>query len=285
MIFISHSTNDDKFVDKLASELHIYGIQTWVDHQDMPIGSRWVTQLEEALGQSDVLLLVLSQVSLKSSYVESEWHTFFNMGRKIIPLMLEKCEIPLFLRTFHQIDFQSSHNFEEQVKQLLAVLPYTIEKTSAHQAQPSWDLPDTLSKKPEPSAKFPSHAEILDLAQELLESKAVTMRQGMIQLILPIDGTILQYPLQNELIIGRSHQTVKFQADIDLRPYQYSCMVSRRHASLSQSNKTLFIKDNNSSNGTYIGESRIIPEEYYPLENYSLVYLSQHFPIMIRYQF
>jgi hypothetical protein len=48
MIFISHSTANDGFVDQLAEDLHIRGIQTWVDHRDMPAGSRWVAQLETA---------------------------------------------------------------------------------------------------------------------------------------------------------------------------------------------------------------------------------------------
>lgn len=77
MIFISHATTDDWFADLLAQELNIRGMRAWVDHIDMPPGTRWVKQLETALRQSDILILVLSEDSVQSSYVESEWHTFF----------------------------------------------------------------------------------------------------------------------------------------------------------------------------------------------------------------
>lgn len=278
MIFLSHSTANDNFVNKLADELHIHGFQTWIDHQDMPAGSRWVAQLESALTQSDVMLLVLSETSINSSYVESEWHTFFNMGRKIIPLRLDNCELPLFLRTFHQVDFRQPENFKEAFAALLQVLP---------------DFERTLRSNPlKQSAQLPkqesmtlNEQELMRLAQDVLDNKAPTLRAGTIQIILPIDEVILQLPFLNELVIGRSHRSVQFHPDIDLNVYTHSCMISRRHAMLCREGKMLYFQDNNSSNGSFIAGVQLSPQEYYPIVNHTLIYLSHHFPIVIRYQF
>jgi hypothetical protein len=232
------------------------------------------------------MLLVLSTSAIDSSYVEAEWHTFFNMGRKIIPLILDKCEVPLFLRTFHQIDFSHVEAFADQVKHLLTVLPSHLEKTGVHKPTNIIEtLEKTLPKKPLPEPVFPSENEILAMVQSVLDDKAITLRDAMIQVILPIDEVILQYPFSAEMTIGRNHHSSQFQPTIDLIAYKNGGMVSRNHATLCQSGKILYIKDNNSSNGTYIHELNLVPHEYYPLENHSLVYLSRHFPVMIHYRF
>jgi hypothetical protein len=283
MIFISHSTANDSFVNRLSDELQIRGIQTWVDHRDMPAGSRWVAELEAALMQSDVMLLVLSAASTSSSYVESEWHTFFNMGRKIIPLMLDDCDVPLFLRTFHQVDFRRQDAFRENIDALLQVLPESLDKTSRSNSLTG------ILKTPETSASIKSmmlnQHDMMCLAEELIDNKALTLCAGTIQFILPVDEIILQYPLVNEMLIGRSHRSVQFRPDVDLNGYKYSHMVSRRHLSLFREGSSLYIQDNKSSNGSFINDIALSPLEYYPIESHTLIYLSHHFPILIRYQF
>jgi hypothetical protein len=283
MIFISHSTANDNFVNKLADELQIRGIQSWVDHRDMPAGSRWVAELEAALTGSEIMLLVLSKAAIASSYVESEWHTFFNMGRKIIPLMFDDCDVPLFLRTFHQINFRSPETFREQVDALLQVLPICSENTLP--VNPLNRMFKNGETEPSATSMTLNHHDMMILTQELIDTKALTLRADTIQFILPVDAIILQYPLIDEMLIGRSHRSVQFQPDVDLNTYKHSCMISRRHATLCREGKTVYLQDNSSSNGTFIGDIALSPLEYYPIENNTLIYLSHHFPILIRYQF
>jgi hypothetical protein len=278
MIFISHSTANDSFVNRLSDELQIHGIQTWVDHRDMPAGSRWVAELEAALTGSDVMLLVLSEASTSSSYVESEWHTFFNMGRKIIPLRLDNCDVPLFLRTFHQVDFRQSERFAEAFASLLQVLPdleLTLRSTPFKES----------ANAPKESSMTLTEQEVMCLAQEILENKAMTMRSGTIQFVLPLDEVVLQYPLSNELLIGRSQRNNQFQPDLDLNSYTHSCLISRRHATLCRQGKMLHLQDHNSSNGSFMAGVQLTANEYYPIMSHTLIYLSHHFPIFIRYQF
>ena len=70
-VFISYSHEDIKFVDKLESELSVRGIRFWRDVHDMTAG-RVETQIDQAISQNRTVLLVLSQNSIKSDWVEHE---------------------------------------------------------------------------------------------------------------------------------------------------------------------------------------------------------------------
>ncbi|MEL6408211.1 MAG: toll/interleukin-1 receptor domain-containing protein, partial [Chloroflexota bacterium] len=121
-IFISHATTDDAFVNLLENELSIAGFATWIDHNDMPPGVNWVSYLEKMLKECDLMILVCSKASVESTYVQFEWHTFFNMGKKIIPVVIETCPIPPFLSTLHQIDFRKGWCWKENVNTLIKIL-------------------------------------------------------------------------------------------------------------------------------------------------------------------
>lgn len=279
MIFISHATADDGFVNKLAEELQIHGIRAWVDHIDMPAGTRWVKQLETALRESSVLLLILSKASVESSHVESEWHSFFDMKRPIIPLRIDDCAIPLFLRTFHQIDFSDEKRFSAQLTALMKVLPQFIEDTTASEAAEVAEA----DKKPIEEIKSVSDERIENLLKQtnkIMNESLLTLQTDTVQFVLPLEETILSYRLSKSLIIGRYHQSLESAPDIDVRTYKNSFMVSRKHAMIFQENSQFFIKDLSSTNGTFLANERLIPDQPYPLQNYSVIFLSREFPIV-----
>jgi hypothetical protein len=73
-LFISYSHADSNFVDKLESQLNKDGIRFWRDIHDMKSG-RMETQIERAIRQNPTVLLVLSEHSLSSDWVEHEVRT------------------------------------------------------------------------------------------------------------------------------------------------------------------------------------------------------------------
>lgn len=70
-LFISYSHADGTFVDKLESYLNEKGIRFWRDVHDMKSG-RIETQIDRAIRQNPTVLLILSEYSLKSDWVEHE---------------------------------------------------------------------------------------------------------------------------------------------------------------------------------------------------------------------
>ena len=70
-IFISYSKADDQFVDRLEREFNVHGIRFWRDKHDLVAG-RLETQLTRAIHLNEIILLVLSENSVKSDWVEFE---------------------------------------------------------------------------------------------------------------------------------------------------------------------------------------------------------------------
>ena len=70
-VFISYSHADAKFVDKVYRRLGKEGVPTWLDRHDMVAGPLQ-KQVSRAIRLNDVVLLVLTETSIKSDWVENE---------------------------------------------------------------------------------------------------------------------------------------------------------------------------------------------------------------------
>jgi hypothetical protein len=91
--FISYSSKDEAFCQKLHDRLQRTGIRTWFAPHNMPWGERLFDVLDRAVHLQDRLLLVLTEESMKSRWVEYEIRTAFKReaaeGRRILfPLRL-----------------------------------------------------------------------------------------------------------------------------------------------------------------------------------------------------
>jgi hypothetical protein len=281
-LFISHCTADDAFVDRLAVELQLQGHQTWVDHTDMPPGTRWVSQLESALESSDVMLLVLSEKSIASTYVRSEWHAFFDLKRPIFPIRLDNVASPLFLRTFHHLDFRKAENFYDQLNLLLTVLPTILGETIA--MTPLEDI--TYLEKPQVMVdEWQVYAnQIRKVANQLIHQYARPMQLNEVQIVMPVAQDLLHYTIGNSLIMGRHDEVTKYCPDVDLHEFPASNKVSRKHAELRRGRRGLEIVDLGSMNRTYLGKEQLVPSVPYRVPNNAIISLGADFPIVIRYQ-
>jgi len=70
--FISHSTNDKEFADRIYADLRKEGVRCWFAPEDIKGGKKIHYQLDEAIRIYDKLLLVLSEKSIESDWVANE---------------------------------------------------------------------------------------------------------------------------------------------------------------------------------------------------------------------
>jgi uncharacterized protein YjbI with pentapeptide repeats len=70
--FISYSSIDSKFAEQLYADLQNNGIRCWFAPHDIRSGKKIHEQIDEAVRLYDRLLLILSDHSMKSSWVETE---------------------------------------------------------------------------------------------------------------------------------------------------------------------------------------------------------------------
>ena len=92
--FISYSTKDQEFAERLHADLQNKGIRCWYAPHDMPIGGKILDEIDAAMRMRDKVLLILSEHSIKSEWVEDEVTKGFAEERKrsqivLFPIRLE----------------------------------------------------------------------------------------------------------------------------------------------------------------------------------------------------
>src|SRR4051794_30209265 len=70
--FISYSSKDQKFADRLHADLQNKGVRCWFAPHDMAIGAKIIDAIDEAIRLRDKVLLILSENSVASDWVEGE---------------------------------------------------------------------------------------------------------------------------------------------------------------------------------------------------------------------
>jgi hypothetical protein len=70
--FISHSSADRQFCERLYNDLQASGVRCWFAPEDLKIGDRFRDEIESAIRLHDKLLLVLTETSVHSSWVREE---------------------------------------------------------------------------------------------------------------------------------------------------------------------------------------------------------------------
>ena len=70
--FISHSSKDEKFAQRIHNDLEVAGVLCWFAPHDMQGGMKVYDQIEGAIRMYDKLLLILSENSMNSDWVGEE---------------------------------------------------------------------------------------------------------------------------------------------------------------------------------------------------------------------
>lgn len=159
--FISYSRTDKDFALALARELRAASYLVWLDQLDIPTGARWDDEVEKALREHEIFLIILTPASVSSENVKDEIGYAIDHGKRLLPILLKPCDVPLRLRRFQYVDFTKIEFKEglQRTKQLLEDLLQeqptpagTIspapegQKASGQEARPSYVLPEI--KKP-----------------------------------------------------------------------------------------------------------------------------------------
>lgn len=128
-VFISYSRKDTEFVEQLASDLQSAGLEVWYDLSGLEGGTRWGTEIQSAIENSQFFLVVLSPNSLNSKWVQREFLFAESCNLKVIPLQYLPCRLPMWLLDLQLIDLQGKNyipNFERLLK-ALGVQPKVVE--------------------------------------------------------------------------------------------------------------------------------------------------------------
>jgi|GEM_PF-2819098 len=124
LVFLSHANEDKPAVRRLCNRLKGDGFDPWLDEERLLPGQDWHLEIEQAMRKSDVLLLCFSEKSVsKEGYIQREYKKAMIFQEEkpggtifVIPVRLDECQIPFFLRELQFVDFPSG--YERLVKAL-----------------------------------------------------------------------------------------------------------------------------------------------------------------------
>ena len=116
-IFLSHSTKDGGFVQRLATALDANGFTPRLCEVDIEKGANFVAKINEGLAQSDLALLIWSQHAANSAWTLEEWTAA--LARQVEEnrirlgiVLLRDCPMPLppLLRTKNYVDARADED-------------------------------------------------------------------------------------------------------------------------------------------------------------------------------
>lgn len=134
-VFVSHASEDKaRFVIPFATALRGKGIDAWVDQWEMLPGDSLVDKIfEEGLKEAAAVVIVISAASVAKPWVHEELNASvvarISKGTKIIPIVLEGCNVPEALRSTVWENVPDPSNFD-------ACLSRVVDAVFGHSAKP-----------------------------------------------------------------------------------------------------------------------------------------------------
>ncbi len=113
-VFLSHTSVDKPFVEKLARDLRKIGVVAWFDKREIKVGDSITWKIDQGIRENEFLAIVLSPDALASEWVRTEfsagWVKQMRSRRVVVlPILYRQCDIPLILADRKYADFRESY--------------------------------------------------------------------------------------------------------------------------------------------------------------------------------
>ena len=151
-IFMSYARTDSSFVDRLEADLRARNFSTWVDRHKIEGGQVWLDELEQAIDRCQIVLVILSPVSVISKFVRMEYRYAQGLGKPVIPLEYQTCpKVPIDLNSLQWINFTQA--YDKGLNDLLIALTpvRSIDIPTPDASSASQNAPLSLASTPQES--------------------------------------------------------------------------------------------------------------------------------------
>lgn len=168
-VFLSHSSDDGDFVDRLAGDLRGDGFNVWKAPESIQPGEPWVKAIERGLATSSHFVLVMSPAAARSRWVDFEMQTAIHLERAeqmvIIPVDYLPCVKPLFWNTYQAISFNPDRydkglaSLTGRLRAAQPLSPPTPAPQTVYQHAVLPQRPPEPPPAPSPSGSYPAGGE------------------------------------------------------------------------------------------------------------------------------
>lgn len=217
------------------------GYRPWVDKNPRP-GQDWRFDIDDAISQSDALIVIVTPAAAESVYVTYEWSLAMGLNIPVIPVIFKEARMHPRLATLEHYDFttwadvnQFWDYFMQEIRRRLdvkpAAQPVQLPQPAAPQAMPQFKQP-----QPEPPPAF---------------TRSIMPTQPGYYLV------VRRGPKLNEMFrLAKPEVTLGREDDNDITIIDPE--VSRHHLKLVLTGDYYFVEDLGSTNGTRInGKQKI----------------------------
>ena len=108
--FVSHCSKDIKVVEQIVDVLKDCGIPYWKAPEMIPAGSNYAKEIPKAIKDCSVFLIIISEASQESIWVEKELDSAINARKKIVPVRIDDaplCDMfTFYMNNVQMIDVQ-----------------------------------------------------------------------------------------------------------------------------------------------------------------------------------
>jgi hypothetical protein len=124
-VFISHSSQDHKFVSLLADRLRNDSFDVWIDNREFKVGNSIVEEINKGIESSRAFIIVFSENSLESNWVKKELNVALmrqltSQKIRILPILLDMraSDIPPLFSDIYAASFSNDVFSEAGYKKL-----------------------------------------------------------------------------------------------------------------------------------------------------------------------
>lgn len=137
VIFASFSYADKETAMKVINDLKSDGYRILIPEEIIVVGDSIQTALNNSISRANFFLYFMSQNSLSSKWVSTEYEYARTSNVKVLPVLILKVDLPEELRDIFYVDF--SENYDQAYK----LLEKSIRKNVSHLQRPSYNTAQT----------------------------------------------------------------------------------------------------------------------------------------------
>ena len=130
-VFLSYSPSDESLATRVRSALEESGLQVWDASRDILPGDNWAEHISEALKHSEAMVVLLTQSSVQSPWVQREIEYALGnpaYAKRLIPVLAGDPEtfpqekIPWILNRLSMVSLPEADGTDEEIRKIAQLL-------------------------------------------------------------------------------------------------------------------------------------------------------------------
>jgi CheY-like chemotaxis protein len=106
-VFISYASQDSLFAEFVKTKVELFGHEVWRDQDELKAGQEWRQEIDMAIMEANVVILIITPDFCDSAYVTYEWAFAIGKAKRLIPLVFKTANTHPRISGYHFLDFTS----------------------------------------------------------------------------------------------------------------------------------------------------------------------------------